>query len=210
MGHLRSLLGPSWPVRGPFEAGSPSRRPTRNTPEAPKSARERPRAPGNPGVRPLKKLQPGLLAVAAAAQQHSCEAQQQSCEPWGTPLRARGTVADLLCRASFHPICPASGFHVARWQTRILSHRSKGDERLEDGCDGSQNEMFQVCPKSRLRNFWRRRGAQSSREKGTRGGWVAGPSAGFEAGWGDEGQSSVAYWAHARWQPGRRCCRCYG
>ena len=87
VGNLRSLLGPSWPVRGPFEAGSPSRRPTRVTPETPESARKRPRAPGNPGVRPLKKLQPWLLAVAAAAQQHSCE-------PWGTPLRARGTVAD--------------------------------------------------------------------------------------------------------------------
>ena len=53
----------------------------------PRSAQERPRAPGTPGVRPLKKLQPWLLAVAAAAQQHSCE-------PWGAPLRARGTVAD--------------------------------------------------------------------------------------------------------------------
>ena len=52
----------------------------------PESARERPEAPGNPGVWPLKKLQPWLLA-AAAAQQHSCEL-------WGTPLHARGTVAD--------------------------------------------------------------------------------------------------------------------
>ena len=81
LGHLRSLLGPSWPVRGPFEAGH---RPIGRRDDS----QERPRAPGNPGVRPLKKLQPWLLAAAAAAQQHGCE-------PWGTPLRARGTVADL-------------------------------------------------------------------------------------------------------------------
>ena len=82
---------PRWPgpVLGPSWARGPSRRPTRETQEAPRSAKKRPAAPGNPGVRPLKKLQPWLLAVAAAAQQHSCE-------PWGTPLRARGTVADIM------------------------------------------------------------------------------------------------------------------
>ena len=105
-----AVWGPSWASRGDLSSalgppGSSGRPPgaalgrfgalvgERTIPEAhaehPESAQERPGAPGNPGVRPLKKLQPWLLAVAAAAQQHSCE-------PWGTPLRARGTVADYL------------------------------------------------------------------------------------------------------------------
>ena len=99
---LSGLLGPSWK---PLEtlcvrlgALWASQKPTRHIPAAPGSAQERPRAPGNPWVRPLKKLQPWLLAVAAAAQQHSCE-------PWGTPLRARGTVADnYLCASAAGPL----------------------------------------------------------------------------------------------------------
>ena len=60
------------------------RGPPQERPCNPKSAQER---PALRGLWPLKKLQPGPLAAAAAAQQHSYE-------PWGTPLRARGTVAD--------------------------------------------------------------------------------------------------------------------
>ena len=54
----------------------------RNTLGAPESAQERPRAPGKLVVRALKNLQSGLQ-------------QRHSCELWGTPLRAGGTVADL-------------------------------------------------------------------------------------------------------------------
>ena len=51
--------------------------------EHPGSARERPGTPGKLVARALKNLQSWLQ-------------QQHSCEPWGTPLRAKGTVADFL------------------------------------------------------------------------------------------------------------------
>ena len=53
-------------------------------PQAPRSARE------HPGVRESAPFST-RIQVAAAAQLR----QQHSCEPWGTPLRARGTVADI-------------------------------------------------------------------------------------------------------------------
>ena len=92
LGAIRGSFGPSQEPFGAILACEGPLRGRVTVPEAdatnPRSAQERPRAPGTPGVRPLKKLQPWLLAVAAAAQQHSCE-------PWGTPLRASGTVADI-------------------------------------------------------------------------------------------------------------------
>ena len=45
LGRLGSFWRPSWPVKGPVGAGSPSRRPTREIPETPGSAQERPEIP---------------------------------------------------------------------------------------------------------------------------------------------------------------------
>ena len=82
LGAIRGSFGPSQEpfgailaCEGPLRGRSPSRKPTRETPRAPGSAR-------NTGGPALKKLETWL------------QQQQHSCEPWGTPLRARGTVAD--------------------------------------------------------------------------------------------------------------------
>ena len=70
---LDGLPGRPWAVWGPSWARGPSRRPTRETPEAPKSARE------SGGVGPKETT---ILDLSGLH------------EPWGTPLRAKGTVAD--------------------------------------------------------------------------------------------------------------------
>ena len=74
LGPLGRFLGPSWPSRG-------LRGVAKAHAEHRKSAQERPGAPGKPGVRALKNL-----TTPYPSGLH---------EPWDTPLRAEGTVADL-------------------------------------------------------------------------------------------------------------------
>ena len=73
--------------RIPFPRGKAA---TRRLPEAPKSARKRPRAPGS--ARELGGLGPQETTILDLSGLH---------EFWGTPLRAKGTVADLLCIQKF-------------------------------------------------------------------------------------------------------------